>query len=45
MRDAARLTDEYLLELQPELIVGLDVVTHVIVLKYFKILAKVAIVR
>lgn len=34
MRGAVRDFDEYILELQPEIIVGLDVVTHVIVLEY-----------
>lgn len=34
MRGAVRDLDEYILELQPELTVGLDVVAHVIVPEY-----------
>jgi len=34
MRGAVRDLDEYILELQPEIIVGLDVVAHVTVPEY-----------
>ncbi len=34
MRGAVSDLDEYILELQPEIIVGLDVVAHVTVLEY-----------
>ena len=47
MRGAVRDFDEYILELHPEIIVGLDVVAHVIVPEYYakQILIKVVIVR
>ena len=35
MRGAVRDFNEYILELQPEIIVGLDGGAHVIVLKYY----------